>query len=178
MTATTDKLADTVAARVAATRQRLDTKMAAYSGQAARIAARDTARQTAARASKQLQLAGTQVQDRVARARIIVQDQLAPRASDVLDTAMARSAPARAEAMRRARLAALALREGDVSEAVGKPRRWPIAIGFLALGGAIGAGVAWLSQAGKPMQLTPYPLPGEEPQHRADMTSEDNADRA
>ena len=177
MTATTEKLADTVAARIAATRQRLDTKMAAYSGQARRITARDAARQAAARANKQIHLAGTQMQDQVARARVIVQDQLAPRASDVLDTAMARSAPVRAEAMRRARLAALALREGDVSEAVGKPRRWPMAVGFLALGGAIGAGVAWLSQAGKPMQLTPYPLPSEEPQHRADMTSEPNPDR-
>ena len=177
MTATTDKLADTVVARVAAARQRLDTKMAAYSGQAGRIAARDAARHTATLANKRLQLTGAQLQDRVARARTIVQDELAPRASDVLDTAIARSAPVRAEAMRRARLAALALREGDVSEAVGKPRRWPIAVGFLAIGGAIGAGVAWLSQAGKPMQLTPYPLPGEEPQHHADVTSEDNADR-
>lgn len=177
MTATTDKLADTVAARVAATRQRLDTKMAAYSGQAARLAAGDAARHTAARANKQLQLAGTQLQDRVARARIIVQDQLAPRASDVFDTAMTRSAPVRAEAMRRARLAALALREGDVSEEVGKPRRWPIAVGFLALGGAIGAGVAWLSQAGKPVQLTPYPLPSDEPSGRVDLTSDANPDR-
>jgi hypothetical protein len=176
MTVTTDKLAETVAARMAAARQRLDTKMAAYSGQAGRLAARDAARQTATLAGKRLQLAGTQVQDRMRRARFLVQDELAPRAANVVDTAMTRSAPLRDEAMRRARLAALALREGDVPTAASKRRRWPVAVGFLALGGALGAAGAWVSQAGKPMQLTPYPLPSDEDAHRTDMTSDPNAD--
>jgi len=169
MTDTTDKIADSVSARVAAARQRFDAKMTAYSGEAARMAARGAAREAAERASKQ-------VHERMQRARFVMQDQLAPRAASAVETAMTRSAPMRDEAMRRARLAALALREGEVPMAVAtKGRRWPIAVGFLALGGAVGAAVAWVSQAGKPMQLTPYPLPSEE-SHRVDMTSESNPD--
>jgi hypothetical protein len=41
---------------------------------------------------------------------------------------------------------------------VKKRRRWPVAMLFLGLGSAIGAAAAWLSQAGKPVEVTPYPM--------------------
>jgi hypothetical protein len=146
MTVMTDKLPDTASARMAAARQRFDTAM-----QQARL------------------------HDRMQQARSVVQDQIAPRAASLVDTAMTRSAPVRDEAMRRAHLAALALREGEVPVVVSKRRRWPVAVGFLALGGAIGAAAAWASQAAKPVPLTPYPLPSEEP-HRVDTASDSNPD--
>jgi hypothetical protein len=46
---------------------------------------------------------------------------------------------------------------------------------FLGLGGAIGAAIAWLSQAGKPVQLTPYPIPADDGDQTVDLTSEDAA---
>jgi hypothetical protein len=87
---------------------------------------------------------------------------------------MVTSAPARKEAMRRGMLAAAVLR-GAEPVAAAKRRRWPMAIMFIGIGGAIGAAIAWLSQAGKPVQLTPYPIPAEEGDQTVDLTSEDAA---
>jgi hypothetical protein len=81
-------------------------------------------------------------------------------------------APMRYEAMRRGKLAAAALRGADVMT-MKKRRRWPIAIACLMLGSAVGAAAAWLSQAGKPVQLTPYPLPSQEKDDKTvDLTFE------
>ena len=46
---------------------------------------------------------------------------------------------------------------------------------FTLIGAAIGAAAAWLSQAGKPVQLTPYPIPAEEGDTTVDLTSDDAA---
>jgi hypothetical protein len=93
--------------------------------------------------------------------RHVVEERIVP----AVDSALVASAPARTEAVRRGRLAAAALRGAD-SVIIKKRRRWPIAMFFLALGSAVGAGAAWLSQAGKPVQLAPYPLAGDEDRRR------------
>jgi hypothetical protein len=85
--------------------------------------------------------------------RQVVGERIVP----VVDNALVVSAPVRAEALRRGQLAAAALR-GSSTVIAKKRRRWPIALVFLGLGAAVGAGAAWLAQAGKPVQLTPYPL--------------------
>ena len=72
-------------------------------------------------------------------------------------TALVVSAPIRGQALRRAGLAATALRTGE-GVVIKKRRRWPVALMCLGLGGVLGATAAWLAQAGKPVQLTPYPL--------------------
>ena len=54
-------------------------------------------------------------------------------------------------------LAAAALRTGE-GVVIKKRRRWPVALVCLGVGGVLGATAAWLAQAGKPVQLTPYPL--------------------
>ncbi|HEY0869502.1 MAG TPA: hypothetical protein VGD55_03810 [Acidothermaceae bacterium] len=123
----TSKLNDTVTARVAAARQLLDAKVIPYAVPAGRKAAKQV--------------------------RQVVGERIVP----VVDNARVASAPARAEAFRRGRLAAAALRGGGTMIAK-KRRRWPVALVCLGLGGALGAGAAWLAQAGKPVQLTPYPL--------------------
>ena len=92
---------------------------------------------------------------------------------------MIASAPVRTEALRRGRLAAAALRGADTM-IVKKRRRWPVAVVFLALGSAVGAAAAWLSQAGKPVQLTPYPLASDEERRSStspavDLTDESTA---
>src|SRR5665213_3564510 len=97
-----------------------------------------------------------------AQARQVVNERILP----AVDNARTASAPARMEAMRRGRLAAIALRGGE-NLVVVKRRRWPIALLFLALGGAVGAGAAWLAQAGKPVELTPYPLSSDDMHTRA-----------
>ena len=97
-----------------------------------------------------------------AQARQVVNERILP----AVDNARTASAPARKEAMRRGRLAAIALRGGE-NLVVVKRRRWPIALLFLALGGALGAGAAWLAQAGKPVELTPYPLDSDDVHTRA-----------
>jgi hypothetical protein len=113
-----------------------------------------------------------------AQARQVVNDRILP----AVDNARTASAPARREALRRGRLAANALRGGE-NLVVLKRRRWPIALLFLALGGAVGAGAAWLAQAGKPVELTPYPLNSEDAHTRAsderlDLTDEAHAHHA
>jgi hypothetical protein len=123
----TDKITDTLTARVAAARQLLDAKVVPYAVPAGRKAAKQV--------------------------RQVVGERIVP----VVDNARVASAPVRAEAFRRGRLAAAALRGGGTIIAK-KRRRWPVALLCLGLGGALGAGAAWLAQAGKPVQLTPYPL--------------------
>jgi hypothetical protein len=107
-----------------------------------------------------------------AQARYVVNERILP----AVDNARTASSPVRKEAMRRGRLAAIALRGGE-NLVVVKRRRWPIAMLFLALGGAVGAGAAWLAQAGKPVELTPYPLDSDhihtrESDERLDLTDE------
>jgi hypothetical protein len=123
----TDKISETFTARVAAARQLLDAKVVPYAVPAGRKAAKQV--------------------------RQVVGERIVP----VVDNARVASAPVRAEAFRRGRLAAAAMRGGGTIIAK-KRRRWPVALVCLGLGGALGAGAAWLAQAGKPVQLTPYPL--------------------
>jgi hypothetical protein len=131
MPATTEKISDTVNARLEAARQLVDTKVVPFAVPAGRKAAKQV--------------------------RQVVEERIVP----AVDTAMVASAPVRLEALRRGRLAAAALRGADTM-IVKKRRRWPVAVVFLALGSAVGAAAAWLSQAGKPVQLTPYPLASDE----------------
>jgi hypothetical protein len=132
MPVTTDKISDTMAARLGAARQLVDEKVVPYAVPAGR------------KAAKQM--------------RQMVEERIVP----AVDSARIASAPVRIEAARRGRLAAAALRGAD-SVIVKKRRRWPVAVVFLGLGSAIGAAAAWLSQAGKPVQLTPYPVAGDDP---------------
>lgn len=127
------KINDTVIARLGSARQLVDTRVMPFAIPAGR------------KAMKQFW-----------QAREIAVTRLSPAVENALKT----SAPVRIEAARRGRLAAAALRgaEGQIAK---KRRRWPIALVFLGVGGALGAGAAWLSQAGKPVQLTPLPLPSE-----------------
>jgi hypothetical protein len=157
MPVTTDKITDTVASRVDAARQLVGTKVLPYAVPVSRKAARQAAKE----ARKQM-----------IQARELVQEKLAPMASAAVENAMVSSAPMRYEAMRRGKLAAAALRGADVMT-MKKRRRWPIAIACLMLGSAVGAAAAWLSQAGKPVQLTPYPLPSQEKDDKTvDLTFE------
>jgi hypothetical protein len=149
MTVTKDKIADTVALRLGAARHHIDALVMPVMP-AGKMAAKLAARQAAHGASRQMKLA-----------QLVMKERIVPMAVGVVGTAMVRSAPFRNEAVHRTKLAAAALREGDAA-VMKKSRRWPVAIGSLALGGAIGAAAAWLSQAGKPVQLTPYPLPTDE----------------
>ena len=84
----------------------------------------------------------------------------ATRIMPAVGTAIVASAPIRGEALRRGRLAATALRTGE-GTVIKKRRRWPLALICLGLGGVLGATAAWLAQAGKPVQLSPYPLESE-----------------
>jgi hypothetical protein len=165
----TARSAATTAAKVAAmnmpTAWMINRRMERVSG-AARSASKE--------ASKQLQQARAMMQDRVIPTVVPMASSAMDQASRRFDEFMVTSAPARKEAMRRGMLAAAVLR-GAEPVVVTKRRRWPIAVMFLAIGGAVGAAVAWLSQAGKPVQLTPYPIPAEEGDQTVDLTSEDAA---
>lgn len=136
--------------------------------------ARDAARSASKEASKQLQQARAMMQERVIPTVVPMATTAMDQASRRFDEFMVTSAPARKEAMRRGMLAAAVLR-GAEPVAAAKRRRWPMAIMFIGIGGAIGAAIAWLSQAGKPVQLTPYPIPAEEGDQTVDLTSEDAA---
>jgi hypothetical protein len=149
MPATTEKISDTVNARLEAARHLVDTKVVPFAVPAGRKAAKQV--------------------------RHVVEERIVP----AVDTAMIASAPVRSEALRRGRLAAAALRGADTM-IVKKRRRWPVAVVFLALGSAVGAAAAWLSQAGKPVQLTPYPLASDEerrtpPSPAVDLTDDSAA---
>jgi hypothetical protein len=164
MTVTTHKITDTMAGRASAARHLMAAKVMPY----AVPASRKVSRQASEQASRQLQ-----------QAKILVQDRIVPMASSAMDNAMTASAPVRAEAMRRGKLAAAALR-GD--ETIAKmasrapSRSWLVAAMFLAIGGAIGAAVAWLSQAGRPVQLSPYPLATERDEPQAvDLTEQEQS---
>jgi len=161
MTVTKDKIADTVAMRLGTARHLIDTRVAP-----AMPAGKKAAQQAARTAGKQMR-----------QMRFVVVERLAPMAVAAAGTAAIRSAPMRREAMHRAKMAATILREGDVV-VIKKRRRWPVAIACLAAGGAVGAAASWLSQAGKPVQLTPYPLPTEEDRRSVDLTSEETVDRS
>ena len=126
-------------------------------------------------ASKQLKQARAMVQDRVIPTVAPMASSMMDQASHKFDEFMVSSAPARKEAMRRGMLAAAVLRGAE--PVVKKRRRWPIAMVFMVIGAAIGAAAAWLSQAGKPVHLTPYPIPAEEDDTdtTVDLTSEDAA---
>jgi hypothetical protein len=101
----------------------------------------------------------------------VFDERVAPMASSAVDNALVASAPVRREALRRSRLAASALRGDDAAVAMQTAkRRWPMAIAFLLVGGALGAVVAWFSQAGKPVQLSPYPLPTDADESSASST--------
>jgi hypothetical protein len=136
--------------------------------------ARDAARSASKEASKQLQQARVVMQERVIPTVVPMASSAMDQASQRFDEFMVASAPARKEAMRRGILAAAVLR-GAEPVVVTRRRRWPIAMLFLGLGGAIGAAIAWLSQAGKPVQLTPYPIPADDGDQTVDLTSEDAA---
>jgi len=169
MTVMTDKITDTVAARLGAARQLIDAKVKPYADASGRRAARQAAADQAAR---QLQLARALMQERVVPT---VQHHVIPVASSALDNARVATAPARKEAARRALLAAAALRGTESIVVVKKRRRWPMAVGCLVLGGAVGAAAAWLSQAGKPMQLTPYPVPSGNADSTVDLDAEERS---
>jgi histone H1/5 len=160
---------------------------AAQAKMAGKMAAKMALDKTAVKAGMAKRAGKLAVKSRAAseQARAMMQDRVIPtvvpmassmmdQASHKLDELKVASAPARKEAMRRGMLAAAVLR-GAEPVVVKKRRRWPVAMLFLAVGGAIGAAVAWLSQAGKPVQLTPYPIPAEEGDKTVDLTSEDAA---
>lgn len=149
MTATTEKISDTVTTRLGAARQLVDTLVVPIAVPAGRKAAKQV--------------------------RQVVEERLVP----AVDSARVASAPARTEAVRRGRLAAAALRGAD-SVIIKKRRRWPVAVLFLALGSAVGAAAAWLSQAGKPVQLAPYPLAADEDRRapESDLPAADQTDES
>jgi hypothetical protein len=139
-----DKISAQVGSGVTAARRVIDTKVVPYIDNVV-VPYAVPAGQKAAKQVKQ-----------VAQGRIV------PMASAAVDNALVASAPVRREALRRGKMAASALRGDDAATAAAlatSKRRWPIAIMFLLIGGATGAVAAWFSQAGKPVQLSPYPLP-------------------
>ncbi|HET9187646.1 MAG TPA: hypothetical protein VFN80_06815 [Acidothermaceae bacterium] len=135
--------------------------------------ASEAARMASMEASKQLKQARVLMQERVIPTVVPMASSMMDQASHKLDELKVSSAPARKEAMRRGMLAAAVLRGAE--PLAKKGRRWPIAIMFTLIGAAIGAAAAWLSQAGKPVQLTPYPIPAEEGDTTVDLTSDDAA---
>jgi hypothetical protein len=145
MFTTTAKITDALNTRLATARQLVDAKVVPYAVPVGRKAALQV-RQVMPYAVPAGRKAALQV-------RQVVGERIVP----VVDNALVVSAPVRAEALRRGQLAAAALR-GNSTVMAKKRRRWPMALVFLGLGAAVGAGAAWLAQAGRPVQLTPYPL--------------------
>ena len=96
-------------------------------------------------------------------ARTRIQDDVAPAVTDAIRNAKESSAPLRAEALDRATIAYHALR-GEPPKA----RRWPLAIGFFAIGTGAGMIVAALSrrpQAEPPPVRRPSAVPDERAAH-------------
>ncbi|MBX6372519.1 MAG: hypothetical protein IRZ02_09740 [Acidothermus sp.] len=118
-----------------------------------------------------------QISDQLERARQMLNDRVIPGFAAMARNARAAAEPVGREAARRGRLVAAALRgvDGAVSanHTVVKRRRWPVALVFLGVGSAIGAAVAWVLQAGKPVQLAPYPAPP-----KADQESQEDQEAA
>ncbi len=145
------KLAGTAATGLTVARKFADEKMKTYANPAARKAAKEAATEAAKRAA-------AETSRQVENMRHVVQEKVVPFATANFENAMVVSEPARREALRRGKLAAAALRGADGMIMVKKRRRWPVAILFLGVGSAVGAAVAWLTQAGKPVEITPYPM--------------------
>jgi hypothetical protein len=172
MAVTTAKINDIVAARIGAARQLVGTRIMPVAAPAGRKAAAQTRQLVGERIMPTVGPAGRKA---AAQARDLLDRRITPvvgpysrkaaaqtrqlvgtRIMPAVGTAIVATAPVRGEAVRRSRLAASALRQGEF--VVKKRRRWPVALFCLGLGGVLGAGAAWLAQAGKPVQLSPYPL--------------------
>jgi hypothetical protein len=183
MAVTTAKITDIVAARVGAARQLVGTRIIPVAVPAGRKAATQTRQLVSERIMPTVGPAGRKA---ASQTRQLVDQRIAPifgpfgrkaakqtrqvvgeRIMPAVGTALVVSAPIRGEALRRGRLAAAALRTGE-GASIKKRRRWPVALVCLGLGGVLGATAAWLAQAGKPVQLTPYPL-------ETDDTDDDSA---
>jgi hypothetical protein len=169
----TAKITDTVAARVGAARQLVGTRIVPVAVPVGRKAAAQTRQLVGERIMPAVGPAGRKA---AKQTRLLFDQRIAPvfgpfgrkaaaqtrqlvgeRIMPAVGTALVVSAPIRGEALRRGRLAAAAIRNGE-GVVVKKRRRWPVALVCLGLGGVLGATAAWLAQAGKPVQLTPYPL--------------------
>jgi hypothetical protein len=173
MPVTTAKMTDIAAARLGAARQLVGTRIVPVAVPAGRKAATQTRQLVGERIMPAL---GPACQKAAKRSRQLLDQRIAPafgpfgrkaakqtrqlvgeRIMPAVGTALVVTAPIRGEALRRAGLAAAALRTGE-GVVIKKRRRWPTALMCLGLGGVLGATAAWLAQAGKPVQLTPYPL--------------------
>ncbi len=173
MPVTTAKMTDIAAARIGAGRQFVGTRIAPVAVPASRRAAAQTRQLVGERVMPAL---GPACSKAAKRTRQLLDERIAPvfgpfgrkaakqtrqlvgeRIMPAVGTALVATAPIRGEALRRAGLAAAALRTGE-TVVIKKRRRWPTALMCLGLGGVLGATAAWLAQAGKPVQLTPYPL--------------------
>jgi hypothetical protein len=173
MAVTTAKITDIAAARVGAARQLVGERIIPVAVPAGRRAATQTRQFVGERIMPTVGPFGRKA---ASQTRQLVDQRIAPvvgpfgrkaatqtrqlvgeRIMPAVGTALVVAAPIRGEAVRRGRLAAAALRTGE-GAVVKKRRRWPVALVFLGLGGVLGATAAWLAQAGKPVQLTPYPL--------------------
>jgi hypothetical protein len=188
MPVTTAKMTDIAAARIGAARQLVGTRIVPVAVPAGRKAAIQAASQSRKAAAQTRQLVGERVMPALGpacskaaqRTRQLLDQRIAPtfgpfgrkaakqtrqlvgeHIMPAVGTVIVASAPIRGEALRRAGLAAAALRTGE-AVVVKKRRRWPTALMCLGLGGVLGATAAWLAQAGKPVQLTPYPLETDE----------------
>lgn len=186
----TAKMTDTVAARVGAARQLVGTRIVPVAVPAGRKAAAQTRQLVGERIMPAVGPAGRKA---ATLTRLLFNQRIAPvvgpfgrkaakqtrqlldqRIMPAVGTALVVSAPIRGEAVRRGRLAAAALRTGE-GVVIKKRRRWPVALVCLGLGGALGATAAWLAQAGKPVQLTPYPLETDEIDDSAELHSMNGA---
>ena len=173
MPVTTAKMTDIAAARLGAARQLVGTRIVPVAVPAGRKAAAQTRQLVGERIVPAL---GPACSKAAKRTRQLLDQRIAPafgpfghkaakqtrqlvgeRIMPAVGTALVVTAPIRGEALRRASLAVAALRTGE-GVVIKKRRRWPVALMCLGLGGALGATAAWLAQAGKPVQLTPYPL--------------------
>lgn len=173
MPVTTAKMTDIAAARIGAARQLVGTRIVPIAVPAGRKAAAQTRQLVGERVMPTL---GPACSKAAKRTRQLLDQRIAPafgpfgrkaakqtrqlvgeRIMPAVGTALVVTAPIRSEALRRAGLAAAALRTGE-GLVIKKRRRWPTALMCLGLGGVLGATAAWLAQAGKPVQLTPYPL--------------------